>query len=101
MKALTLLLCASLANAQPIDAPLADQPAIIVQTGEVLAYDSVCMPGPKAIEVGKRLASAEAQVAAMKGKTVLSTPVLVGGVAALVLVSLAVGAAAAYAATAK
>ncbi len=91
------LLLALLLHAAP-DAPLAPvRPAIVVREGDVVPFAGVCLDDAAAVATGKRLASAEAQVAALEGKTVLSTPVLVGGVVALVAVIAGV-AAASYAA---
>ncbi len=98
MKAcLVAVLCASLAHAQAADAPTVERPALTFKAGEVVPFDGVCMTDGKAIETGKRLASAEAQVAAVEGKSIVSTPVLVGGIVAIIAVAFAAGAATAYA----
>jgi hypothetical protein len=79
--------------AQAVDAPLKDsstetmRPAMELQAGEIVPFTGICLPDALAMRVARRLASAEAQVSAVEGKTVMSTPVLVGGVVALVVVS--------------
>ena len=93
MRALALALVASLAHAQPVDAPLGEpRAAMTLKAGEVVPFDGVCMDDARAILTGKRLAGAEAQVKSVEGKTVISTPLLVAGIIAAVVVSGAVGA---------
>ena len=89
-----LLLAALLAQA---DAPLAERPAMELKAGEVVPFDGVCMTSGKSLEVGKRIASCEAEVAKAHESTLISTPVLVAGVVGIVLVAFAAGAATAYA----
>ncbi len=91
--ALCVALAASLSHAAPVDAPTMERPAQTFKAGEVVPYDATCMTDGRTIEVGKRLASAEAQVAALEGKSIVSTPVLVAGGAAIVAVIVAVAAA--------
>lgn len=67
--------------------------------GEVVPFSGVCMTDGKALQVGKRIASCEASMAVVETKTVVSTPVLVGGIVAIVALAFAAGAATAYAAT--
>lgn len=94
------LLCVSLsAYAQPIDAPVVEgRPAQAFEAGEIVPWKGVCMDDAKVLEVAKRLAYAEAVVTATEGKTIVSTPLLVSGMVAAVVVSLAIGGAVAYAA---
>lgn len=96
-----LALVASLAHAQAADAPVlepvGERPAMELKAGEAVPFDGTCMTTGKSIEVGKRIASCEAEMAKVEEKTVLSTPVLVAGVVGLILVSFAAGAATAYA----
>jgi len=89
-----LLLAALLAQA---DAPLAERPAMELKAGEVVPFDGVCLTSGKSIEVGKRIASCEAEVAKAHEGTLISTPVLVGGIVAVVVVAFAAGAATALA----
>lgn len=61
--------------------------AYAVRAGDVVSMDGVCMPDAKAIEVGKRLASAEAVAAALQAQPVVSLPAVAtaGGVVLSVL----------------
>lgn len=92
-----MVLCASLCHAQAADAPTVERPAMELKAGEPVPFDGVCMTSSKSIEVGKRIASCEASMAVVETKTVISTPVLVGGIVALVALAFAAGAATAYA----
>jgi len=96
---LALVLCASLAHAEPKDAPVAERPAMTLKAGEVVPFDAVCMTDGKTLEVGKRIASCEASLAVVETKTVISTPILVGGLVAVIVLAFAAGAAAGFAAS--
>ncbi len=96
---MTALLVALLL-AQAVDAPVAEpRPAIVVEAGALVPFAGVCMDDAQAVKQAKRVASCEASMAMVETKTLLSTPVLVGGVVAIVVVAFAAGAATAYAVT--
>ena len=89
-----LVLIASLAHAQAADAPLAERPAMVVEAGSIVPFAGVCMTDGKAVETAKRLASAEAQVAALDGKSIMPTAAvvaLIGVAGAAVVTSIALG----------
>jgi len=78
-----IALVVALLLAQDAGTPLSvAQPAIVVRAGDVVAFDGVLMSDAKAVEVGKRLASAEAVVAALKEQPVVGVPAILtaGGV---------------------
>lgn len=88
---------------QAVDTPLKDstpaipRPALVVYAGMTVPYNGVLLDDAQAVHQAKRLAAAEASLAAVEGKTLISTPVLVGGLVAVVAVAFAAGAATAYA----
>ena len=98
MKGLVFVLCASLAHAQAADAPTVEpRPAMTLSAGDVVPFNATCMDDAKTLQVGKRIASCEASLAVVETKTVISTPLLVGGVVAAIVLAFAAGAATAYA----
>ncbi len=89
MKALLLL--AQLLAQAPSDAPKAthvvqlnDDTAVVVQAGDVLLNDGACMSDALAIKTGKRLAGAEAEATVAEAGLVISLPVAVAAVGAVV-----------------
>lgn len=95
--ALAILLTASLAHGQAADAPTLERPAMTLKAGEIVPFDGVYMDDAKAVSTGKRIAACEAEMAIVETKTVISTPLLVGGIAAIIAVAFAAGAATAMA----
>lgn len=81
---MTHLLLIALLAADPLPADAPTRPAMTLKAGESIPFDGVCMDDVLAVRTGKRLASAEAQVSQLDGKTMVSTPLLVGGVVAVV-----------------
>ncbi len=77
------LLIALLLSQDAGQAPDGGRPAIVVKAGDAVPWDGVCMDDAKAIDTGKRLASAEAQVLFVSDKTVIATPVAVTAVGAV------------------
>lgn len=94
-----LLLAALLAQS---DAPLLDLPppgrTIEVTAGDMVPFDGVCLDGDQSLRAAKRVAACEAGLKVAESKTMISTPVLVAGIAGIIAVSFAAGAAVAYAA---
>lgn len=92
-------LLVALLLSQAADAPVVDVPGrtMDLKAGEVVPFAAVCLDGAQSVRAAKRVASCEATLADAETKTLVSTPVLVGGVVAIVAVAFAAGAATAYA----
>lgn len=94
---LSLLLAFSVyAQEADSDIPFADPvpvPAVAPQPPR-----TVCIDGATAIAAAKRIKSCEASMAVVETKTVLSTPLLVGGMVAVFVLGMAAGVATAMAA---
>lgn len=85
--------------AQAVDAPVTEpRPAMVLEAGSIVPFNATCLDDAQSIKQGKRVASCEASLAKAETKTMVSTPVLVGGIVAIVAVAFAAGAATAYAA---
>lgn len=92
-----LLLAAILSQAP--DAPVKEEAVyVFVDKGGPVPFDATCFDKPTAMRAAKRVASCEASMAEVEKKTLVSTPVLIGGIVAIVAGSFALGFATAYAA---
>ncbi len=75
--------------AQAPDVPVVEadiRPAIEVKAGELVPFNGTCMDDARTTLTGKRIASCEASLAKAEDKSVITmipTPVLVGGVVAI------------------
>lgn len=95
MTALVLaMLLTQAAPAPAADAPVLELPpqgkTIEVKAGELVPFDGVCLDAAQSLRAGKRVAACEAGLKVAESKSMISTPVLVAGVAGVVA---AVGAA--------
>lgn len=93
-------LIVALMLSQAADAPVAEsepRPAMILTAGSIVPFDGVCLDDAQTVKQAKRVASCEASMSLVETKTMVSTPVLVGGIVAIVAVAFAAGAATAYA----
>lgn len=75
---------------QAADAPVLELPpqgrTIEVTAGELVPFDGVCLDDAQNLRAGKRMAACEAGLKVAETKTMISTPVLVAGVAGVVAV---------------
>lgn len=75
---------------QAADAPVLELPpqgrTIEVTAGDMVPFDGVCLDSDQSLRAGKRVAACEAGLKVAESKTMISTPVLVAGVAAIVAV---------------
>ncbi len=80
-------LALALVLTQAPDAPLVEpRPAVMVRAGDVVPFDGACLDDATLVKTGKRLAAAEASVAATDGKLVIAPSTVVVAVAAVVVV---------------
>ena len=97
--ALALLLCASLAHAEPpADAPLEGRAAMVLRAGEIVPFDATCLDDARTIATAKRIAACEAGEKKAAGQSVISAPVLVVAILGALAVGVLAGTAAGYAA---
>lgn len=94
--ALALVLCCSLASAQPADAPVVELP-VIVAAGDTVPHDGLLLSAAGAVAQAKRVAACEAERDSLRASQV-SWPLVIAAVVGALLVGGAVGAGVAVAA---
>lgn len=95
---IALALMSQMAIGEPV-VPVEDgRPAMFLSAGEPIPFDGICLDPARAMTVAKRITDAETQVALYETKFIVTKPVMVGGLVAIIVASLAIGAGVAYAA---
>lgn len=85
-----LVLALFLAQAPPADAPVLDLPppgrVVELAEGQPVPFKATCLDDAQSLRAGKRVAACEAGLKVAESKSMISTPVLVAGVAGVVAV---------------